>query len=123
MTLKTKLNYNIINLAERDCKLDKSCSNMVELLKKTKFLIGKKTYYYPYSYTGSVTLSLSFNIPLILIKKKADEYEIPCITFKNSYSEIVDKLNNMSDTEYNKICTDIKEFRTKQIDINKKIFL
>ena len=121
--LNNNSNLEVIILKGRKCKLDKSCFNMVELLKKTKFILAKQTYIYPLSYTGSVTISLSFNIPLILIKKKADEYNIPCITFENNISEIIDKLNNMDENEYNKICNDIEKFRNNQIQINRKTFL
>jgi hypothetical protein len=84
------------------------------LLKNVKFIMirpmcGKC--YGEQLWSGSITLALSHNIPIIIKKSYRDVVDVPGITYEENYYEVYDKINNMSDEDYKKEIDKIKKFK------------
>ena len=95
---------------------------MSKYLQNSLFILGRKTWHYPCAYTGSLTLSFSFNVPIILPEFKQKEYNVPCVTFKENYSELIDYINNINVDDYNNLLKKMNDVKEKEIEHNKEIF-
>ena len=95
---------------------------MSKYLQNSLFILGRKTWHYGHSYSGSITLSYSFNVPIILPEFKQKEYDLPCITFKEKYCELIDYINNINVDEYNNLLKKMEHIKNKEIENNKKLF-
>lgn len=117
------IKYKIIYFARGKNKdIKKDISTMSKYLQNSLFILGRKTWHYPYAYSGALTLSYSFNVPIILPEFKKDEYELPCVTFKENYCELIDYINNINVDEYNTLLQSMDDIKNKEIDKNKKLF-
>jgi hypothetical protein len=74
---------------------------MVELLNSSKFILCRNSSFFNDRFTGAISLALSHNIPLIMEKKMADDYNIPSFNYNKNYSELIDKINNLTEEAYN----------------------
>jgi hypothetical protein len=90
------------------------CKNINFMINK----INKSTFFYidkkDDRFSGSITLALSNNIPIIIDEFQKKKYGFPAITYVKNITEIIDKLNNISKDEYNEIVN-------KQMNFSKKI--
>jgi hypothetical protein len=124
INFKNNIKYELVffNNINKDLH-NKDMQELEKYLEKTVFILGKKTYYYNNSYSGSVTLSYSFNIPIILKKDKLEEYGIDGIGFEYNYSELINYVNNINFDDYDKLLNKMNEFKQNQIEKNKKFLL
>ena len=116
------IKYKLIFFNNKNRSIKSDMFNMVDYFKNTLFILGKKTYNYPYLYSGSITLSFSFNIPIILPEFKKEEYNIPCISFKEKYSELIDYINNINNDDYNNLLKNMENFKDNEINKNLDFF-
>ena len=124
LNFKNNIKYELIFFNNKNKNLvNKDMNTLVKYLEKTIFILGKKTYYYEDSYSGSVTISYSFNIPMILQQNKLNEYEIHGIGFENNYSELIDYVNNVDFNEYNNLLTKMNNFKKQEIIKNENFLL
>jgi len=115
--------YEIIYFSKRKNKgINTDMFTLSKYLQNSIFILGRKTWHYEYSYTGSLTLSFSFNVPIILPEFKQKEYDLPCVTFKENYCELIDYINNVNIDEYNTLLQNMDDIKNKEIDKNKKLF-
>jgi hypothetical protein len=120
---ETNIKYEIIYFTKRKTKgIKRDIFTLSKYLQNSLFILGRKTWNYPYSYSGSLTLSYSFNVPIILPKFKQNEYDLPCVTFKENYCELIDYINNINIDEYNTLLQNMDVIKNKEIDNNKKLF-
>jgi hypothetical protein len=118
------IKYQIIYFTKRKNKdIKRDMITMSKYLEKSLFILGRKTWHYPYSFTGSLSLSYSFNVPIILPEFKQKEYNLPCITFKNNYSELINNINNINIDDYNKLLNNMNIAKNKEIEKSKKLLL
>ena len=69
------IKYEIIYFSRRKNKdISKYMFTLNKYLQNSIFILQKKTWHYPYAYTGSLGLAFSFNIPIILPEFKQKEY-------------------------------------------------
>ena len=119
-----KINYEIIYFTRRKNKdIEKDMFTMSKYLEKSIFILGRKTWHYPYAFSGSLSLSYSFNVPIILPEFKQKEYNLPCITFKENYSELIDYINNINIDDYNKLLKNMNTIKNNEIEKNKQLLL
>ena len=124
LNFKNNIKYELIFFHNKNKNIkNKDISSLIKYLEKTIFILGKKTYWYEDSYSGSVTISYSFNIPIILQKNKLNEYEIDGISFENNYSELIDYVNNVDFNKYNNLLTKMNNFKKKEIIKNENFLL
>jgi hypothetical protein len=124
INFKNNIKYELIFFNNRNKNIkNNDMEELVKYLEKTLFILGKKTYNYDNTYSGSVTISYSYNIPIILQKSKLDEYGIDGIGFENNYSELIDYVNNLDFNEYNNLLTIMNNFKQQEIIKNEKFFL
>ena len=120
---KKNVKYQIIHFTRRRNRdIKKDMYTLSKYLQNTVFILGRKTWNYEYIYTGSLTLSFSFNVPIILPEFKQKEYGVPCITFKEKYSELIDYINNVNIDVYNNLLLDMENIKQKEIEKNRKLF-
>jgi len=92
---------------------------MVEMIKESKFiLIRKEPFQLNDRYSGALGHSISHGKPIIVQKNTSDSYNLPGIVFETNYSEVIDKINNMTEQEYEMHIKDIEEFSEKTIRDN-----
>jgi hypothetical protein len=123
------INYEIIYFSRKsksfssqlDCR-SRDMFLMSKYLQNSLFILGRKTWHYPYAYTGSLTLSFSFNVPIILPEFKQKEYNVPCVTFKENYSELIDYINNINVDDYNNLLKKMNDVKEKEIQHNRENF-
>jgi hypothetical protein len=119
-----KINYEIIYFSRRKNKdIERDMFTMSKYLEKSIFILGRKTWHYPYAFSGSLSLSYSFNVPIILPEFKQKEYNLPCITFKENYSELINYINNINIDDYNKLLNDMNIIKKNEMEKNKKLLL
>lgn len=124
INFKNNVKYELIFFNNRNKNINsKNMNSLVKYLEKTIFILGKKTYHYKNSYSGSVTISYSFNIPIILQQNKLNEYEIDGISFENNYSELINYVNNVDFNEYNNLLTKMNNFKKQEIAKNENFLL
>ena len=117
------IKYEIIYFSRKKRKgVNSDMDTLSKYLQKSIFILGRKTWHYPYAYTGSLGLSFSFNVPIILPEFKQKEYKLPCITFKENYCELIDYINNVNVDEYNTFLQNMDDIKNKEIKHNKKLF-
>jgi hypothetical protein len=91
-----------------------STFDMVDIIKQSKFILTRKEPFQSTDrYSGSIGHSVSHGKPMIIQKYTADSYNLPGVVFNTNYCEITDKINNMSEEEYNKHIQDLEEFSQK----------
>lgn len=90
---------------------------LVDLIKSSKFILSRKFPNYD-RFSGTYSLAMSFEKPLILNKKTRDIYDFPGIVFEHEYSEIIEQLN-MSNDDYDLLLGKVKSFNTKTLSDNK----
>ena len=86
-------------------------------------LVSNDSWYFNDRFTGNIALSYNYNKPLIIQNKLRDIYDIKnCLSYENTLIEIMDKITNISDSEYINI---IKDLYTEKLEIinrnNKKL--
>ncbi len=74
-------------------------------------------------WSGTITLALSHNIPIIIKKSYRDVVDVPGITYEENYYEVYDKINNMSDEDYKKEIDKIKKFKLEIRERERKALL
>ena len=114
------IKYEIIYFTRRKYSAPRDMATVNHYLKNSLFILGRKSWPYPYSFTGSLLLAYSHNVPIILPETKQKEYNLPCITFKEKYSELVDYINNFNEEDYQKLSDRMEEIKLKIIDENKE---
>lgn len=89
---------------------------LYNIINNSQFMLSRKNPNYD-RFSGLLSLSISFEIPLIIDIKTKTDYCIPGIPFINNYNEI-GLLNNiyLDNNKYNKIKNEISIFKT----LNKK---
>jgi hypothetical protein len=81
---------------------------MTECVKSCKFLIGRKIPYQQKKiFTGALSIAMSFKKPMICHTDYIEMYNLKYLNFKNNYSELIDKIKNMSNEEYNSLLLNI----------------
>ena len=90
---------------------------LVGLIKSSKFILSKKFPNYD-RFSGTYSLAMSFEKPLIVDKKTRDIYDFPGVVFEHEYSEIIEQLN-MSNDDYDVLVGKVKTFNTKTLSDNK----
>ena len=129
------LNYEVIFFGfsfSRNKKLEKlknirieedtSLINLEKLLSETKFIIGRNCYPYEDNFSGSIAISLSYEIPIIMKQSKIDEFDIIGIGYEEYYDEVIYLINNMNDDYYNSIINKIKDIKEINISKNNNFF-
>jgi hypothetical protein len=117
------IKYEIIYFTKRKNKgISRDMFTLNKYLQNSIFILGRKTWHYPYAYTGSLGLSFSFNVPIILPEFKQKEYKLPCITFKENYCELIDYINTINIDDYNKLLKNMDNIKDQEIEKNKKLF-
>ena len=86
-------------------------------------LVSSESWYFNDRFTGNIALSYNYNKPLIIQNKLRDIYDIKnCLSYENTLIELIDKITNISDSEYINI---IKDLYTEKLEIinrnNKKL--
>jgi hypothetical protein len=100
-----------------------STEDMIKTINNSKFILARNQRYMNRDrFTGILTLAISHRTPIILGEYFAELYNIPAITYKENFCEIKDKINGMSDFEYNNELDRIDNFIISQGDYNKKKF-
>jgi len=127
----TKYRFNFIVWAEHTYPKLSSYSNiqvlqyietnrLSNILLESKFILARKPGYINYDrFCGCFTLAASFKKPLIVDKKTQETYGFPGLVFDSNYSEILPKLNSMTDSEYDTLVNDMTNFRDTSIKENK----
>ena len=96
-----------------------SANELINMINSSKFILCRR---WPYQkdniFSGMISLGLSHNVPMIL-QNKTNRADIPCIKFKDGYSSVIDKVNNISDEEYNDLKKEMDQFCDKTISENK----
>jgi hypothetical protein len=78
-------------------------------------LVSSGSWYFNDRFTGSIALSYNYNKPLIIQNKLRDIYGIKnCLSYENTLTETIDKITNISDSEYINI---IKDLYTEKLEI------
>lgn len=90
---------------------------MVEIIKQSKYILSKK-YINRDRFSGMLGLAMSFEKPMIIDKKTADDYNLPGKYYNTELSEI-GELDNITDENYNNIINDIRKFNDLTIEQNK----
>lgn len=94
---------------------------MVDVLNTSKFVLCRNSSFFNDRFTGAISLALSHNIPLIMEKKMADDYNIPSFNYNKNYSELIDKINNLTEEAYNVHKQELLKFSTNTVENNKVI--
>ena len=116
---KTNVNYEIILFTKGQRNgIKRDMRTTEEYLNNALFILGRKTWHYDHSFTGSLTLAYSFNVPIILPKFKQQEYDVPCVTFNTEYSELIDYINNIDEYSYNKLLDEMNTKKKEEIKHN-----
>ena len=96
-----------------------------KILKNVKFIMirpmCKKCYGEVWS--GGLTIALSHDIPVILSEKYQKKVEVPGITYKEDYNEVYDRINNMTDEEYEEEVEKIKRFKMEVRGRERKLLI
>jgi hypothetical protein len=97
---------------------------LVEYLKESKFILSRKS---PHQtddrFSGALAWSVTLKKPIILQEKYSKLYGIPCVTFKENYSETINNIQSMSENNYVELVNNIEKFRDYNININSKKLL
>ncbi len=97
-----------------------STKKMVDILSRAKFILARKI---PFQrtdrFSGSLVLGLSHRTPFIIQEKFSNDYGIPGVTFKQSYSELIDAVNSMSKDDYDNLFSQTNAFCEQKIAENK----
>jgi hypothetical protein len=101
---------------------DTSLENLEKLLSETKFIIGRNCYPYEDNFSGSVAISISYEIPIIIKQSKLDEFNIIGIGYEEYYNDVLDEINNISDEHYDDILDKIKKIKEYNIQYNIDFF-
>lgn len=112
------INYEIVYFTKGQKKINRNMNTISKYLQNSAFILGRKTWNYAHAFTGSLALAFSFNVPIILPKFKQKEYNIPCITFDETYCELIDFVNTFNVDEYNKLKTQMNDFKEQEIKNN-----
>lgn len=115
-------NKNLEKLKNIRIEKDSSLINLEKLLSETKFIIGRNCYPYEDNFSGSIAISLSYEIPIIMKQSKIDEFGIIGIGYEEYYNEVLDIINNMNDDYYNDIKNKIKDIKEINIIKNSHFF-
>ena len=111
-------NVTVINSLKTD--------EMINMINDSDFMICRKIpFQYMDRYSGCITLALSHNIPMIINRKFAIDYNIPAVTFDKEYSELVEQINDCDSNQRDAYINDIIEYKkiTKEENKNKIIEL
>lgn len=114
------IKYEIIYFTRGKYSVPRDMATVGHYLKNSLFILGRKSWQRSYSFTGSLLLAYSHNVPIILPETKQKEYNLPCITFKEKYSELIDYINNFNEEDYQKLSDRMEEIKLKIIDENKE---
>jgi len=94
---------------------------MANVIKESKFILARKT---PYQltdrYSGSLGHAVSHGKPMIIQKYSADSYKLPGVVFENNYCEVIDKIKNMTDEEYEEQVKQVEQFSEMTFKANKE---
>lgn len=100
-------------------------ADLEKRLRNTKFmvsLITQDSVYHTDRLSGIIPFSYNFNIPLIIDKSTNNIYNLSStIVYENKISEIFEKINNLSQTEYQQILEKMMEEKEKIIERNNNI--
>lgn len=111
-------NVTVINSLKTD--------EMINMINDSDFMICRKIpFQYMDRYSGCITLALSHNVPMIINRKFAIDYNIPAVTFDKEYSELVEQINDCDSNRRDAYINDIIEYKkiTKEENKNKIIEL
>ena len=103
-------------------KFDKDFQEIIDFVKEHKdnslMMIRKFPYQYKDRYSGSYSLGLSLNIPFIIQKEIADDYNLNGIIFEKDYCEIVDKIKCMTNFDLQTHISKSYKIKEKYSNIN-----
>ena len=96
-----------------------SMPKLLEYLNKTKYILARKWPLYKDRMSGSIPVSISHDIPLIINKDTAIDYNIQdiSVTFNKNYSETTTIVLN--DIEYDMRIKKLQEYKKRVIKENK----
>jgi len=93
---------------------------MVNIIKESKFILTRKE---PFQltdrYSGALGHAVSHCKPMIIQKYTSDSYGLPGIVFEKEYCEVIDKIKNITDEEYETHIKYLEEFSERAFSINK----
>ena len=92
---------------------------LLEYLKQTKYILARKWPLYKDRMSGSIPVSISHDIPLIINSDIANDYNIKdiSVTFNTNYSETAPIVLN--DIEYDMRIKKLQEYKKRVIKENK----
>lgn len=94
---------------------------MVESIKISKFiLIRKEPFQCLDRYSGALGHAVSHGKPMIIQKYTSDSYKLPGIIFQKDYSEVIDKIKDMTSEEYDNHVKELEDFSEKTFNENAK---
>lgn len=95
-----------------------SMPNLLDYLNQTKYILARKWPVYKDRMSGSLPVSISHNIPLIVNIDTANDYNITdiSVTFNKNYNEVVPTIIN--DVEYNARILNLIKYKKRIIDDN-----
>lgn len=95
----------------------------IEIINNSKFILTRKIPFQKLDrFSGSYSIAVSHCKPMIIQNKISNIYNLPGIKFENNYTEIINKIINMSDIEYNIHINNLNNFIDQNNSKNNKIF-
>ena len=92
---------------------------LVESIKESKFiLIRKEPFQLNDRYSGALGHAVSHCKPMIIQKYSSDSYGLPGIVFEKEYCEVIDKIKNITDEEYETHIKELEEFSERTFSSN-----
>ncbi len=105
------------------CFPECAASEMIELVTQSKYILHRHIQFSNFDrFSGALSIAVSHRKPLILSTYFAETYNIPAITYDYLFCETIDKINAMTDNEYDLELNKIEAFVNKQKDANKNAF-
>ena len=97
----TSTGANPFNLPNVKVLYNCSTEEMFEYVKSCKFLLGRKIpNQSKYLFSGALSIAMSFKKPMICQEEYIHTYNLNYINFKDNYSEVIDKIKNITHEDY-----------------------
>jgi pyruvyltransferase len=94
-------------------------TDMFNYIKYAKFLLCRNYPHQKNTFSGAISIALSFRIPMIFHKKYKEIYDdFPGISFDVKYLEIINKINNIDDITYRSYINEIIRYTSSKMMTN-----
>jgi len=94
-------------------------SQLACIINESKYVLLRKYMNYD-RFSGTLSLAMSFNKPLLIDRKTAEAYHLPGVVFNENYSEL-GNINDISDEKYNAILDEIEVYNKDALCRNKEM--